>query len=936
MKNSSHPQPRFDTSTGQLISRCVRACGYHDGLIEENYAFAPNRRLPLVTFAHQPHDARSSCIVFLSQSRTPHEDVAAIRELGAPLIFFVATDAWEMWSLRSDGPHRERPLKASEVEIFFEHQKADFAPGAIFRAKTWARAETTRQIDFVDVGLLPLVEKEAGVKLRLLFENMVAHTMDALDMTSATISETNAHWLVKANFWLLAGKLLRDKSVPKFTRLDLNDVQDVFDRVAEHYGTHRVRANGRITALRGAAAITDQFASLRCISTETLGALYEEALLSARTRKLFSIHRTPTYLVDYMLAKLSRWIEEDIGISNCQVLEPACGHSPFLVGAVRMLSDLLPADIASNRTARRQFLRKHIHGCDRDAFALEIARLSLTLADIPNPNGWSLDLVKDMFDGDYLDEHIAKASVVLVNPPFERSVEASLPENDLRTQRNGQAAELLRRIVRSMPAHGVFGAVLPQTIMDSTRFSDLRQELLTKFELREISLFPDKMFQFADVETAVILGRRYPSLFHAVQGFKFRRVRELDMDEFARSYTASSEMVGNTSEIIRSEECKLRLPDLSEVWSYCAKLPQFNHCSTIGQGFSFKASKDPTYPPGETTVSIREASGFYRGFLRFSGSPDSHLLPELKWLNQKPSIIASSRTGTMRGTPQVITNYAPASRGVWRHKAFIDLVGRPATSRFLIFRPHLSRWSVQVLWAIWNSPLANAYTFAFTGKRDITATVVWAMPVPDLSKGSALRLEAAVHAYFAAARDFSDRQAVRKAKPTEPTKSERKKHLPSEDNQMLFESLDIDTPKAVATARERLRALQWRVDAEVLRLYALPPELERELLDFFDGVKRIGVPFEQEGYIPRDFTAVQRLDEFLRITDEWEQTDARRCELIEKRIQHGHRTPVENEEFKELQRLFYLHRCYHERSPLLDVAKLKQLQEEDSGWVQNE
>ena len=132
-----------------------------------------------------------------------------------------------------------------------------------------------------------------------------------------------------------------------------------------------------------------------------------------------SVHRTPTYLVDYMLAKISHWMEQDIGIHNCRVFEPACGHAPFLVGAVRLLSDLLPDSIASDRVARRQFLRSHIGGCDRDGFALEIARLSLTLADIPNPNGWQLENVKDMFAGNDLERNISASTVVLVNPPFE-------------------------------------------------------------------------------------------------------------------------------------------------------------------------------------------------------------------------------------------------------------------------------------------------------------------------------------------------------------------------------------------------------------------------------------------------------------------------------------------------------------------------------------
>ena len=244
MSKPGSDQPRFNTRTGQLIRRCLRGCRYHDDLIAEDFTFAPERSIPVVAFAHRPHDARSSCIAFLPESRTPNDDLGALRELGVPLAFFVGADAWEMWSLRGDGARRERRLDADKIERYFDDKKADFAPGAVFRAKTWARAEGARQLDFVDAGLLPLVEKEAGARLRQLFEAMLGHSLDALDLKPAAMSDSESHWLVRANFWLLAGKLMRDKSVPKFTRLDLNDVQNVLDRVADHYAAPRIRANG--------------------------------------------------------------------------------------------------------------------------------------------------------------------------------------------------------------------------------------------------------------------------------------------------------------------------------------------------------------------------------------------------------------------------------------------------------------------------------------------------------------------------------------------------------------------------------------------------------------------------------------------------------------------------------------------------------------------
>ncbi len=937
MSKPDSDRPRFSIRTGQLIRRCLRGCRYRDDLIVDDYSLASERTIPVVTFAHHPRDARSSCIAFLPELRTPNADLGALRELGVPLAFLVGSGAWEMWSLRGDGPRKERRLDADKVERFFDDNKNDFAPGSVFRAKTWARAEGARQLDFVDTGLLPLVEKEAGARLRQLFEEMLGHTLDALGLKPADMSENETHWLVRANFWLLAGKLMRDKSVPKFTRLDLHDVQNVFDRVADHYAAPRIRTNGRLKALRGAADVAAKFSSFRSISTETLGALYEEALLSPRTRKLLSVHRTPTYLVDYMLARMSSWMEKDIGIENCRIFEPACGHSPFLVGAVRLLSELLPERIASDQNARRKFLRTHVAGCDRDAFALEIARLSLTLADIPNPNGWRLDPVKDMFDGDYLAKNIAANSVIIANPPFE-GIEISDKERasgDLRYARSGQAGELLRRIVNHAAPESLFGIVVPQAILDGASFRRLRKDLLAKIDIREVVTFPDNVFKFAKPETAILFGRKLPDAQRGSDTFKFRRILKPDMNAFRNECRVPTGFLLSRAAVIAHKRHRLVFPHLNALWIATEHFGRMKDIAFVSIGFYFYPEKDPLYPKGEVQVSDKELPGFQLGFLLAEDSPDYHLEPKMEWLNQQPEIIERKCGGTVLNQPQVLLNKARASRSKWRHKAFIDSVGRPFTDRFICFRP-LGAIPIKVLWALVNSPFANANTFADSPRADFSPAKLGEMRVPNLAGRDLKPLDAAVRTYLTAARAFSESQRGTAPAPNRRTKKPSAKAA-TDGAQLALDGISVDESQAVDTARERLRTLHWRVDAEVLKLYALPAELERELLDFFDGVPRVGVPFEQRGYIPLAFRETQRLDEYLRITDEWEQTDDRRCQLVEKRFRGGGRTAAENAEFAELQRLYDLRRCYcrwmrtgDAHTPLIDEAKLRQLQAEDA------
>ena len=46
-----------------------------------------------------------------------------------------------------------------------------------------------------------------------------------------------------------------------------------------------------------------------------------------------------------------------------------------------------------------------------------------------------------------------------------------------------------------------------------------------------------------------------------------------------------------------------------------------------------------------------------------------------------------------------------------------------------------------------------------------------------------------------------------------------------------------------------------KIDAEVLRLYDLPPRLEKQLLDFFAGHERKGIDFKFHDYYPKEFNS---------------------------------------------------------------------------------
>ena len=64
------------------------------------------------------------------------------------------------------------------------------------------------------------------------------------------------------------------------------------------------------------------------------------------------------------------------------------------------------------------------------------------------------------------------------------------------------------------------------------------------------------------------------------------------------------------------------------------------------------------------------------GFTGVRGKPLIHQLPgKAKYMNLDPSVIRRPLSGADVGKPQVLINYAPANRMIWKIRAFIDQTG---------------------------------------------------------------------------------------------------------------------------------------------------------------------------------------------------------------------------------------------------------------------
>ena len=112
------------------------------------------------------------------------------------------------------------------------------------------------------------------------------------------------------------------------------------------------------------------------------------------------------------------------------------------------------------------------------------------------------------------------------------------------------------------------------------------------------------------------------------------------------------------------------------------------------------------------------------------------------------------------------------------------------------------------------------------------------IPLPRIDAESVQTIVKLAEAY----RAMAQQQAATIAKPRAGSRRERS---------LYEEPEDVPAGPADSDVRQALLAL----DAAMLRLYDLPPRLERQLLDYFAGHERRGVGCDFQGYYPLGFTS---------------------------------------------------------------------------------
>jgi hypothetical protein len=801
--------------------------GYGNSAVVENYVFSDvfagvpgDRLVPLAAFTQTPPSYRNAAFgVIAPDTRDAETIVAEYRALGAPLLFLLSSDTVTVWQVRSQQPPRviaQAPLD-NLAALFAEHRQ-DWNPSAIHRAKSIGAIDKNYQLDFVDAGLLPMVEGQVHAKLDRLIEQTLAETLRLYRRRGNAQLDHRA--LFRATFRLLAAKVLQDRGHLLSKQWDPNDIDSVLETISQYYGLPRLadeRADLHKRVFGAAWGQLRNGINFRNISSDDLAFVYENTLITPETRKHFGTHSTPRQVAEYVVSRLEFWRSSP---EAPDIYEPFAGAGVFLVAALRHLRELLPPEWSDRQ--RHDFVVKRITGDELDVFACEVATLSLILADYPNANGWKVS-ERDLFADNTLTRRARQARITLCNPPFEAFTaeeRASYPEMAARSTNKGAA--VLNAILDAEP--GGLGFVLPRAFLDEKQFQRERERVEELFAEIELVALPEGTFKHSTIESALLIARS-PRELTVARSTTLRSsvVARRDRDRFLQFGQISESR--SLSRPYNGERGHLWIRQLEPLWKYLDKRPRLGEVAELHRGIEWKDRQSEA-----TSTSAR--AGYRRGFHN-ADSVRTFVLRQAVWMDTRPERLLYSAINLPWDRPKVIANAVRLSRGPWRLAAAIDSKGLVASQQlFGCWLKAEASYSLETVAAILNGPVANAFVTVHSPAKGIRVSTMRSLPLPVDVPNELPRLVA--------------------------------------DYIRLVTTSEFELGK---TADSEAAFLLTQIDALILKAYELPPKLERELLELFRDAPRPTLhPWRH--WLPADLSAAVPLHEYLsaeytKVTSNW-------------------------------------------------------------------
>jgi hypothetical protein len=124
--------------------------------------------------------------------------------------------------------------------------------------------------------------------------------------------------------------------------------------------------------------------------TRFLGDLYQD--LSEHARKTFALLQTPVFVEKFILDLTLEPAVEEFGLKDLRTIDPACGSGHFLLDIFeRLLNKWRKLEPGTDDWELVRRSLRSVHGCDKNSFAVSIARFRLLVAALNSAKLTRLD-----------------------------------------------------------------------------------------------------------------------------------------------------------------------------------------------------------------------------------------------------------------------------------------------------------------------------------------------------------------------------------------------------------------------------------------------------------------------------------------------------------------------------------------------------------------
>jgi len=259
-------------------------------------------------------------------------------------------------------------------------------------------------------------------------------------------------------------------------------------------------ANSALRAPKNLKTLTDSINSLDWYSarSEGLGDLYEGLLEknANETKSGAGQYFTPRPLIDCIVELVKPQPGE-------LIQDPASGTGGFLIAANRYIREHTD-DLFELSEEQQKFQRNRaIYGMELVPDVQRLALMNLMLHDIDS----------DIVLGDALSPQgsaLAKADVILTNPPFGSKKGGGLPtRDDFTFPTSNKQLAFLQHIYRGLKPGGRAAVVLPDNVLfEGNVGAKIRADLMEKCDLHTVLRLPTGIFYAQGVKTNVLFFTR--------------------------------------------------------------------------------------------------------------------------------------------------------------------------------------------------------------------------------------------------------------------------------------------------------------------------------------------------------------------------------------------------------------------------------------------